>query len=1398
MAENTNLVHMDDDEDIEPRERYSSSEVVVAAEEMKFKQAQKKEVIENKLKSGKISKEKAKQELKEAYKTLAQTFTLSELAKEYNSSVEQGLSEDAAKKLLAELGPNELTPPKHDPWWVRLLKSIFGGFFNVLLWFGSILCFIAYAIDPSDIKDVSYLYLGVVLAVVVTLTGIFGYYQESKSADLMGALSQMKPKDVTVTRGGREDKLEPRLLVPGDVVNLTNGMALPADLRVIKCSPDLEVDNSSLTGESDSLKRDWKPSDETPAEAPNLCFFGTLIVNGTGKGMVINTGDSTFMGRTAQLASSEEAEETPIAIEIKDFVLKVSVIAFALGITFFIIGIVDGQTFVENVVFLIGIIVANVPEGLLATVTVSLTLTAQRMYQKNVRVKNLESVETLGSTSVICSDKTGTLTTNVMTCQHVFFGLEEKECDTDDPMRALKGEFYEADDQKKRKGEFLKLVRCGALCNNAGFLPDGSLNPESNATEAAMVKFSAGHITSEYDGAQAMSVPDYRVKHEKLHEIPFNSKNKWQVSVHALPREMLLDSEQKMEEFEVGGHEKIALVQMKGAPERILALCDRHCIDGQVLKLDKETREKIMTGNEALGKRGERVLALAELLLDPKEYDITLQEPVIESKYDDEVDESCDDGVIVMFEGEKKRITVQPKDDKGADIPWEDILIRHVMEAVAAELGVPVGSQRFGFSNFKATGPGNGEIEREMSLKEVGIKQGSLVHLLRGPYQFSGTNADLVNWPFHRETADGREAGLVFIGLYAMIDPPRPGVPEAVSKCQSAGIKVVMVTGDHPVTAKAIAAKVNIIGEGSYTKDQIAEQKGCDVSEVGEDEYNAIVVSGTELQSHLDKQSKDPQGVENFWNVALNKDNCVFARTSPQQKLLIVQAFKARGGIVAVTGDGVNDSPALKKANIGVAMGITGTEVAKEAADMILMDDNFASIVNGVEEGRIIFDNLKKSIAYTLSSNIPEIAPFLLFQTIAIPLPLSTVMILLVDLGTDLAPAISMAYEGKEADIMERPPRDPDTENLVSWKLVSFAYLQIGMLQAIAGFYAYFTVLHGFGFRPGHLIELDRDRVFNDERTTHALRDAYYLWCFDPDITSSCIYLPNFWYDTYDVDSYAVDYYTDSEFQKWLESDEAYVVDAKKWLVSRAAEKLSFATTLTLELLETTDGSFNWTTFEDTYWKSEDAFVDGDETGLFYQLSEDTAKSESAVGTILFPNRRCFDTDYSELWREDTWTGNGGKLDNAKPPFCNNDDFDVKPRTWRYDDDSSPNSERSLFPMATRTRAESLARSNSAYFISIIIVQWADLMICKTRVRSLFEQGMTNTFMNYSLFFETILGAFLVYVQTANTVTGTRPLRFTWWTAGVPFSLMIYIYDELRKGWIRKNEHGWIHRNTYW
>ena len=326
-------------------------------------------------------------------------------------------------------------------------------------------------------------------------------------------------------------------------------------------------------------------------------------------------------------------------------------------------------------------------------------------------------------------------------------------------------------------------------------------------------------------------------------------------------------------------------------------------------------------------------------------------------------------------------------------------------------------------------------------------------------------------------------SGLRFVGLMSMIDPPRAAVPDAVAKCRSAGIKVIMVTGDHPITAKAIARNVGIISATCKTIEDYAEEQGKDINEIPLDERrancHAAVVHGGEIKDLKDEQIDD---------ILMYHSEIVFARTSPQQKLIIVEGCQRMGAIVAVTGDGVNDSPALKKADIGVAMGIAGSDVSKQAADMILLDDNFASIVTGVEEGRLIFDNLKKSIAYTLTSNIPEISPFLFFILCDVPLPLGTVTILCIDLGTDMVPAISMAYERAESDIMKRPPRNPFTDKLVNERLISMAYGQIGMIQASAGFFVYFVIMAENGFLPGRLFGLRKNW---DSIAVNDLEDSY-------------------------------------------------------------------------------------------------------------------------------------------------------------------------------------------------------------------------------------------------------------------------------------------------------------------
>ena len=453
-------------------------------------------------------------------------------------------------------------------------------------------------------------------------------------------------------------------------------------------------------------------------------------------------------------------------------------------------------------------------------------------------------------------------------------------------------------------------------------------------------------------------------------------------------------------------------------------------------------------------------------------------------------------------------------------------------------------------------------------------------------------DADDVNFPIE---------GLRFVGLMSMIDPPRAAVPDAVSKCRSAGIKVIMVTGDHPITAKAIAKSVGIISEGKETIEDIAERKGVPVTEVNPREAEAAVVHGGELKDISSDQLDE---------ILMYHSEIVFARTSPQQKLIIVEGCQRMGAIVAVTGDGVNDSPALKKADIGVAMGIAGSDVSKQAADMILLDDNFASIVTGVEEGRLIFDNLKKSIAYTLTSNIPEISPFLLFILADVPLPLGTVTILCIDLGTDMVPAISMAYEKAESDIMKRPPRNPFTDKLVNERLISMAYGQIGMIQASAGFFVYFVIMAENGFLPGDLFGLRKS------------------W-----------------------DSIAVNDLKDSYGQEW------------------------------------------------TYY-----------------------------------NRK--------------------KLEYT----C-----------------------------------------HTAFFVSIVVVQWADLIICKTRKLSVFQQGMSNWVMNFGLFFETALACVLSYTPGMDKGLRMYPLKFWWWLPALPFSVLIFVYDECRKTLLRRLPPGnWVERETYY
>jgi len=966
----------------------------------------------------------------------------------------RGLTQTQAEANFAEFGPNALTPPPTTPEWIKFCQNLFGGF-AMLLWVGAILCFIAYGIQVSAFEEPpdDNLYLGIVLTTVVIVTGIFSYYQESKSAKIMESFKNLVPQYALALRDGDKVTIKANELTLGDIIFVKFGDRMPADMRVTE-SQGFKVDNSSLTGESEPVARNAEFTHENPLETKNLAFFSTNVVEGTATGIVVNIGDNTVMGRIAGLASGLESGDTPIAKEIAHFINLITGVAVFLGVSFFIIAFILGYHWLDAVIFLIGIIVANVPEGLLATVTVCLTLTAKRMASKNCLVKNLEAVETLGSTSTICSDKTGTLTQNRMTVAHMWFDDAIAEADTSEEQTGKSN-------YKSLPG-WKPLERCAALCNRAEFKPGETNKPvlkrevNGDASEAAILK------CTELSIGDVMS---YRAKAKTVCVIPFNSANKYSVSIH---------------EYAEG--DSVHLLVMKGAPERILDRCSTIVIDGVEHDMTEEWKEKFEIAYMELGGLGERVLGFCDFSL--------------------------------------------PKGDFPSGYPF---------------------------------------------------------------------NMDDVNFPIDN---------LRFVGLMAMIDPPRAAVPDAVSKCRSAGIKVIMVTGDHPITAKAIAKSVGIISADNMTVEDIAANKGKPVEELTlqeKREAHAAVVHGGELKDITDKDLDE---------ILMYHSEIVFARTSPQQKLIIVEGCQRMGAIVAVTGDGVNDSPALKKADIGVAMGIAGSDVSKQAADMILLDDNFASIVTGVEEGRLIFDNLKKSIAYTLTSNIPEISPFLLFILADVPLPLGTVTILCIDLGTDMVPAISMAYETAESDIMKRQPRNPFTDKLVNERLISMAYGQIGMIQASAGFFVYFVILAENGFLPWDLFGLRKE------------------W-----------------------DSLAINDLEDSYGQEWTYKDR--------------------------KILEYT---------------------------------------------------------------------------------C-----------------------------------------HSAFFVSIVIVQWADLIICKTRMNSVFQQGMKNWFMNFGICFETILAIILCYTPGMDKGLRMYPLKINWWVPAIPFSVLIFCYDECRKTLLRRQGlNSWIAKETYY
>ncbi|MBR9692577.1 HAD-IC family P-type ATPase [Candidatus Woesearchaeota archaeon] len=756
---------------------------------------------------------------------------------------EDGLTTEEATRRLEKAGPNELKVKKDVPEIVKFFRQ-FKNFFALLLLVGASLAFLAEYLDPGH----GNIYIGLALIVVVLLNGLFTYLQEHQSERIMESFRDMLPSTITVLRDGKQRRIETRLLVPGDIIILEEGDKIPADGRLIEIH-NLKVDHSSLTGESEPQLRKLECTNPDLLESRNMIFSGTLVQSGNGKAIVYATGMHTQIGKLVKLTKETDNVQTPIRKELNHFIRIISSIALFLGFVFFIVSIILGKQMLGSLIFAIGIIVANVPEGLLPTVTLALSMASRRMAKKNALIKNLESVETLGSTTVICTDKTGTITQNKMKVTSLF----------------LNGEQHEIHEQSVEKMSGLSVLWAAmALCNNARLTEKGY---EGDPTEGALLVY-----------ANTLKPLKKLVKEMmRVHETPFDSDTKRMITTHD------------------AGKQNIAY--MKGAPEVVLEKSHTILLKGKEVELTTRRRKELKEAYKRLAARGERVLAFA----------------------------------------------------------------------------------------YKHT---------------------------------------------KKEKVD--EKGFVLVGLVGMLDPPRPEISDAIAKCRTAGIRVFMVTGDYSVTAEAIARQVGLFtGDGK-------------------------VVKG----SHLERMSDEEL------SQLLKEQEIVFARTSPIQKLRIVKALQKRGEVVTVTGDGVNDAPALKNGDMGVAMGLSGTDVAKEASDMVLLDDNFATIVNAVEEGRTIFANIKKFIAYILTSNIPQILPFIAFVALGWPLALTVVLILSIDLGTDLLPALGLGSEKPEQDVMKQKPRKR-SERLLTPQLLGISYGIVGMMQAAAGFVAFFVVLFHNGWTWG-------------------------------------------------------------------------------------------------------------------------------------------------------------------------------------------------------------------------------------------------------------------------------------------------------------------------------------------
>lgn len=760
---------------------------------------------------------------------------------------EHGLTEEEVRNRLAEYGPNKFAEEEKISRFKILLHQFTSPLIYILLIAGVITIFLQEYIDS-----------GVIFAVVI-LNAIIGYLQEYKAEESVRALKRMVVPKAKVLRDGKEKEVNSEELVPGDIVLLTSGVMVPADLRLFK-SVELKIDEAMLTGESVPAEKITFPIKEenlTPGDQRNMAFMGTIVVSGRARGVVSETGRKTVLGNIAEEVREIGMVKAPLQVKIHAFAKTIGFIVLGASTMLFLVGLAIGEGAKDMFMTAVAAAVATIPEGLPIVVTIAMAIGVARMSRQNAIIRKLPAVETLGSTTVIGSDKTGTLTKNEMTVKLIFDGTATYE---------MTGSGYEPKGEILHEGLHIDakeikhlwhVLRIGLLCNESGvYEEEGTYRVEGDPTEGALT------VSAMKAGLNA---EEEKKKYEQEAIIPFESERGYMATLHK--------------------HGDQKLIFLKGAPEKVLDMCTED-MSGE--KLD---RKNVLRVAGDFAKEGLRVLAFA-----------------------------------------------MKKADRDTD---------------------------------------------------------ELTHLIT-------------------------ESGLTFVGLQGMMDPPRPEAIEAIEGCKKAGIRVVMITGDHAITAKTIAGKIGIGGE------------------------NPDVLTGKEMEEMDDEAL--------FGKV---KTVSVYARVSPQHKLRITQQLKKHDHIVAVTGDGVNDAPALKAAHIGVAMGITGTDVAKEASDMVLTDDNFASIFSAVKEGRIVFDNIRKVTFFLIPTGVAAILSITGTIFMGIPIPYVPAQLLWINLVTNGLQDVALAFEPGEKGVINRPPRDPQ-EGIMSRLLIERTII-VGLLIA-AGVVYNFTL----------------------------------------------------------------------------------------------------------------------------------------------------------------------------------------------------------------------------------------------------------------------------------------------------------------------------------------------------